>query len=99
LHPVAWVPLAVLLGLALVTLIWILWPGTRIFPEASLVDEAAILDAQATEAAALRDRRDALRAFGQRVFDSGVESASAEAQRQRVRAEAAELAARDREEP
>jgi hypothetical protein len=62
LHPVAWVPLAVLLGLALVTLIWILWPGTRIFPAASLFDEAEILDAQATEAAALRDRRDALRA-------------------------------------
>jgi hypothetical protein len=45
------------------------------------------------------ERRDALRVFGQRVFDSGVESASAEARRQRVRAEAAELAARDREEP
>lgn len=45
------------------------------------------------------ERRDALRRFGQRVFDSGVESASAETRRQRVRAEAAELAARDREEP
>lgn len=62
LHPVAWVPLAVLLGLALVTLIWILWPGTRVFPAASLVDAGAVSDAQAAEVAALRDRRDALRA-------------------------------------
>lgn len=62
LHPVAWVPLAVMLGLALVTLIWILWPGTRVFPAASLVAAGAVRDAQAAELAALHDRRDALRA-------------------------------------
>lgn len=62
LHPVAWLPLAVLLGLALVTLIWILWPGTRVYPAVSVVDEAAISAAQAAEVKALRDRRDALRA-------------------------------------
>lgn len=62
LHPVAWMPLVVLLGLAVVTLLWLLWPGTRVFPAVAVFDDAAIGDAQAAEIAALRDRRDALRA-------------------------------------
>jgi S1-C subfamily serine protease len=32
LSPLAWVPLAVLLGLALAVLVWVLLPGTRLFP-------------------------------------------------------------------
>lgn len=30
---IAWVPLVVLLTLAARTLLWVLWPGTRIFPD------------------------------------------------------------------
>lgn len=60
LHPAAWVPLAVLLGLAVATLVWLLLPGTRIFPAVALIDENALNDARAAEEAGLRDRRDAL---------------------------------------
>jgi hypothetical protein len=45
------------------------------------------------------ERRDALRRFGQCVFDSGVESASVETRRQSARADHAESQLRDRSEP
>lgn len=62
LHPVAWVPLVALLALAAVTLLWLLWPGVRIFPQAAAGQGAGLAAAQDAEIAALRDRRDMLRA-------------------------------------
>jgi len=63
----------------------------------SVLFEQACIDLGIPESDA--DRRDALRRFGQRVFDSGVESASAETRRQAARAEYAESQLRERREP
>ena len=57
----AWLPLPLLLVLAALTLAWLLWPGTRVFPPQAVVDETRVAGAQEAENAALRDRRDALR--------------------------------------
>jgi S1-C subfamily serine protease len=59
---VAWVPLVVLLGVAALTLLWLLWPGTRVFPPRMVETEKAVGGAMEAEIAALRDRRDSLRA-------------------------------------
>lgn len=57
----AWVPLVVLLGLAALTLLWLLWPGTRVYPPRLVEAERQVGGALEAEIAALRDRRDALR--------------------------------------
>ena len=62
LPPVAWVPLVILLGVAALSLVWLMWPGTRIFPPRAVETERAVGGAMEAEIAALRDRRDALRA-------------------------------------
>ncbi|ETD02716.1 trypsin-like peptidase domain-containing protein [Rhodobacter capsulatus] len=57
----AWLPLPILLVLLCLVLIWLLLPGTRVFPPQSVVRDADVSAAQETELGALRDRRDALR--------------------------------------
>jgi len=63
--PIAWVPLVVLLLLAGLALLWILWPGNRLFP--AYRAPVAITDADRLDAAralndSLRERRAALQA-------------------------------------
>lgn len=60
----------------------------------SVLFEQACIDLGIAEDDA--ERRDALRRFGQRVWDAGVESASAEVRRQSARAEYAEAKLRTR---
>ncbi|MEM9968003.1 MAG: trypsin-like peptidase domain-containing protein [Pseudomonadota bacterium] len=62
---IAWAPLVLLLFLAIVTLIWLLWPGNRLFPSPQAAAAITTEDAKALAEQVnrdLRDRRDALRA-------------------------------------
>ncbi|GGH21330.1 Trypsin-like peptidase domain-containing protein [Cribrihabitans marinus] len=63
LRPVAWVPLILLLLLCGGVLLWLLQPGTRLFPpDAPKLSEADLLQAQIARNASLRDRAEALEA-------------------------------------
>lgn len=61
---IAWVPLLCLLLLTGALLLWVLWPGTRIFPDqpAQAIDPATVDAAARAELDSLRARRDALQA-------------------------------------
>ncbi len=59
---IAWVPQVVLLLMAAATLLWVLWPGTRIFPPAtaSAIAPEVVDEASRAELDSLRARRTAL---------------------------------------
>lgn len=61
---IAWVPLVVLLALTALTLAWVLWPGNRIFADASagLITPEAVDGASRAEVDSLRTRRATLEA-------------------------------------
>ncbi|WP_169583497.1 S1 family peptidase [Rhodobacter capsulatus] len=57
----AWLPLPILIAVTSLILIWLLLPGTRVFPPDTVVSAADVSAARDSELGALRDRRDALR--------------------------------------